>query len=167
MIDVVALVRGELEAVAPDVLVARAIARSSWIDGLARDEGLVVVAVGKAATLMYEGAARVLGSRIRAAGVVCPEGARAPSSRPGLNTWTAPHPLPDVRSVRAARGVLSLVSRAAGPVLVLVSGGASSLVAWPVSGLSLEKKRHVVSSLLASGAPIEDVNLVRRHLSLV
>lgn len=175
MIDLVALVRGVLAELDPDLLVRRVLAQGlPW----PCEDGLVIVAMGKAATPMFEGArAALLESsadvRVRGACVVHPVDTAAPSApglhRPGSfghSSIAAPHPLPDARSVRAARTIVKLVGHGL-PVLVLLSGGASSLVAWPVRGLALEKKRSIVASLLESGAPIDDVNLVRRHLSRI
>ncbi len=51
--------------------------------------------------------------------------------------------------------------------MALISGGASALLASPAAGLSLEEKRTIVAALLDRGAPIREVNLVRRHLSRV
>ena len=84
-----------------------------------------------------------------------------------LMVMEAPHPTPDERSVAAAEALLA-AAKAAGPddlVLVLLSGGASSLLCLAGEGLSLEAKQAVTRGLLRSGAPIQDINLVRRHLS--
>jgi len=125
-----------------------------------------LVAFGKAAAAMTEG---VLASRPDALArglVVIPEGSLAPHRHRAVTVVEAPHPLPDARSVRAAHRAANIMASGL-PVLALVSGGASSLVAWPVESLTLAQKRAIVADLLASGAPIQDVNLVRRHLSRV
>ena len=86
----------------------------------------------------------------------------------GARVLRASHPLPDARSVGAARAATRLFASApSGPRLALVSGGSSSVLAWPLPGTSLAQKRAIVRAALASGAPIELVNLVRRHLSRV
>jgi len=164
VIPLVEVVQAELERVSPERLVRRAIAR-----GLPMElrEGLVLVAFGKAAAAMYEGAFEALGPAVLRAVVVVPEGGALPAARRGLTVHEGAHPLPSASSVAAARAVERLVRTSTRPVLALVSGGASSLLAAPNPGLSLEKKRHIVAQLLASGAPIQDVNLVRRHLSRV
>ncbi len=154
-----------LSEYAPDALVRRALARPRG--AVAGDGPVVVVAVGKAATPMAEAAVDALGTRVRRALVVHAEGARGPVARRGLTVCAAPHPVPDARSVDAAERALRLVAGAKCPVLVLLSGGASSLLAAPAQGLSFQQKRTVVASLLSSGAPITDINLVRRHLSRV
>jgi len=79
----------------------------------------------------------------------------------------AGHPLPDAAGVAAAQRLLDIV-RSAGPddwLLALISGGGSSLLTLPAEGLELGDIRSVSGALLASGAPIADINCVRKHLS--
>jgi len=77
------------------------------------------------------------------------------------------HPLPDEASLAAAERLLELASGAGADdlVLVLLSGGASSLACLPSEGLSLSGKRALTEKLLRSGAEIGEINCVRRHLS--
>lgn len=79
----------------------------------------------------------------------------------------AAHPVPDERSVRAAEAVLDLAAAAATHdlLVLLLSGGASSLMALPADGVPLEDKRGAVRLLLAAGADIGELNTVRKHLS--
>src|SRR5689334_3481780 len=79
----------------------------------------------------------------------------------------AAHPVPDAASVTAAQRMLSLVG-GLGPddvVLCLISGGGSSLLPLPIEGLTLADKQAVNRALLKSGAGINEMNVVRRHLS--
>lgn len=79
----------------------------------------------------------------------------------------AGHPLPDAAGVAAAQRLLDIV-RGAGPddrLLALISGGGSSLLTLPAERLELADIRAVSGALLASGAPIADINCVRKHLS--
>ena len=81
----------------------------------------------------------------------------------------AAHPVPDAAGEKAAQRILDL-ARGAGPddlVLCLISGGGSALLALPAEGLSLEDKRAVNKALLASGADIQQMNVVRKHLSAI
>ena len=81
----------------------------------------------------------------------------------------AGHPVPDEAAARAAEKALDLAG-ALGPddlLLALISGGGSSLMTLPAPGLSLADKRAVTSALLRSGAPIGQINTVRRHLSAI
>jgi glycerate 2-kinase len=92
----------------------------------------------------------------------------------GLPTRTieiveAGHPVPDAASAAAATRALAF-ARSAGPadvVLVLMSGGASALWSAPVDGVSAADKQALTKQLLRSGAPIGDMNIVRRHLSRI
>lgn len=81
----------------------------------------------------------------------------------------ASHPVPDVSSVTAAKAVLALARGADERTLaiVLISGGGSALLCAPARGISLEDKAATTSLLLGSGAPIQEVNCVRKHLSAV
>lgn len=81
----------------------------------------------------------------------------------------AGHPVPDEKGERAARDILQLV-RDASPddlVLVLVSGGGSSLLALPADGVTADDLKATTRELLRCGAPIQDMNAVRKHLSAI
>jgi hydroxypyruvate reductase len=80
------------------------------------------------------------------------------------------HPLPDAASVESARGALRIAAdaRARGECLiVLLSGGASAMLALPADGLSLEDKIATTRLLLKSGLPIAEMNAVRKHVSAI
>ncbi len=80
----------------------------------------------------------------------------------------ASHPLPDGRGAEAAARMLENIATL-GPedrLLILLSGGGSSLLALPVEGVRLGELRAVTKALLASGAPIQAINTVRKHLTL-
>ncbi len=89
----------------------------------------------------------------------------------GLRTpvaW-ANHPIPDQSSVDAGARLLDIAA-AAGPaddVIVLLSGGASALACLPSPGLAIAKKAALTAALLRSGATVEEINTVRRHLSRI
>lgn len=167
--ELVGLVLEELERASPKRLAARALTR----DARRTDGPVVLVCAGKAASPMAEAAFEVLGERAVEACIVHPKGSPAPRlTRPARRVsriFAASHPLPDKRSVAAARAALELAERAPSEceIVVLVSGGASSLLCGPASPLGLEEKRRWVARLLSSGAPIDDVNLVRAHLSTI
>ncbi len=91
-------------------------------------------------------------------------------ARPGrIEVVEASHPVPDAAGQRAARRILELTQGlgAADLVLCLISGGASALLSLPAEGLGLEDKRAVNQALLASGAAIDEMNCVRKHLSAI
>jgi hydroxypyruvate reductase len=81
----------------------------------------------------------------------------------------AAHPVPDEAGHRAAQRMVSMVQglSADDMVLVLISGGGSSLLSLPLPGIALGDKQAINKALLASGATISEMNCVRRHLSAV
>ena len=86
-----------------------------------------------------------------------------------LPSRCAGHPVPDGEGARAAQELMALAASAdpARPVILLLSGGASSLLAAPAPGYSLAAKAELTRALLNSGADIHEINCVRRHLSAV
>lgn len=129
---------------------------------------VVIIAAGKAATAMANGALTRWPDRIDQVLVVSPDPA-ASNAFPRVRALAASHPIPDERSVAAAEAALALAGDlgARDLLVALISGGASSLLASPAAGLSLAKKQAIVAALLDRGASIREVNLVRRHLSRV
>ena len=81
----------------------------------------------------------------------------------------ASHPVPDAAGVQAAQDILKMVQGLTEDDLVvaLISGGGSALLSLPAPGITAEEKRAVNKALLASGAPIQDMNTVRKHLSAI
>ncbi len=109
----------------------------------------------------------ILGGRVTGGLVVVKYGHAAPLRRIGL--IEANHPLPDAAGERGAGQMLDLLRGATGDDLVvcLLSGGGSALLPAPVPGVSLEDKIAVTGLLLRSGATIQEINAVRKHLSRV
>ncbi len=129
----------------------------------------VVVGGGKSAAVMaaaLEAAWPDLVEDGRLSGVVVTRyGHAVPTRR--IEVLQASHPVPDANSELGARRLLDAV-RGLGPddlVLALISGGGSALLALPAPGLTLADKQAVGRALLASGATIGEMNVVRRRLS--
>lgn len=127
---------------------------------------VLVMAVGKAASGMALGLHDVLGERISKGLVVTKHDHDDELPLPFLST-TASHPVPDETSVQAGEKLRLFCESARSDDLLigLISGGGSSLVTLPIEGLTLEDKRAVTSTLLASGASIHEINAVRKRLS--
>ena len=81
----------------------------------------------------------------------------------------ASHPIPDQESMKAAEQALQLANNAKENdlILVLLSGGASALWAAPIPGITLSEQQILTKNLLKSGATIEEINCVRKHLSRI
>jgi glycerate 2-kinase len=86
-----------------------------------------------------------------------------------IDVVEAAHPVPDEAGRRAAARVLALAHGLGADDLVicLISGGASSLLALPAAGVTLAEKQAINSALLKSGAAIDEMNCVRKHLSAI
>jgi hydroxypyruvate reductase len=97
-------------------------------------------------------------------------GTHLPIVLPAPLEWIpSSHPLPDDRSVTAGRRAIE-VAQQTDPndtLVVLLSGGASALMAVPAGTLTLEDKRTAVNALLKAGADITALNTIRKHLSAV
>lgn len=126
-----------------------------------------VIAVGKAAPAMAA-VVEEAWPEVRLSGVViCPYGTVRQFGH--LDVIESAHPVPDGQSVRAAERALE-VARSTGHnelLLVLLSGGGSSLMCLPAAGMTLAQKQKLVERLLRSGAPIGEINKVRRYFSAI
>lgn len=126
---------------------------------------VIVIGAGKASARMAEAVEAAWGP---CEGLVI---TRYGYARPccGVEIVEAAHPVPDQAGLKATGRMLELVEGAGEGdfVLALISGGASALLVQPVSGVSLAEKQAVNQALLASGAPIDRMNTVRKHLSQV
>jgi len=89
--------------------------------------------------------------------------------RTRIEVVQAAHPVPDEAGRRAAARILELARGLSADDLVvcLISGGASSLLALPAPGVTLEEKQAINGALLKSGAAIDEMNCVRKHLSAI
>jgi glycerate 2-kinase len=126
-----------------------------------------VIAAGKAAGMMLGAFAKCAGASARSLVGIGPQ---RPDMLPARVEWhETGHPIPDSRSVAAARRALEVASAATADdlVVVLLSGGASALMALPVDGVTLAGKQETVRRLLLGGASIDELNAVRKHLSAI
>lgn len=136
---------------------------------LADYHNIFAVAVGKASFSMARGLVELLGPGVCRQGIMVAPG-DALGEVPGFRAIAAGHPLPDSGSVRAAREILDLLSFCDERSLVffLLSGGGSSLMELPLdSAVTLSDVQLLYRLLVHCGAPIEEINAIRKHLSAV
>jgi len=128
---------------------------------------ILVVGGGKASGFMAEALEEILGDRIKRGLIVVPKGTSGKYKTKRTAFHEASHPIPDNSSVEGARKIVNLVSHAKENDLVicLISGGGSSLMALPRTGILLEDKQKVTDLLLKCGATINEINTVRKHIS--
>ena len=131
---------------------------------------VLVISFGKAAHTMAEALAGQIGSR--AQGIVSAPAAALEDvpQVPGFRYFAAGHPTPNEESIKAARAALQSISSLTDRALVmyLISGGGSSLLEQPIDAeISLDDLKATYTALVNCGAPIAEINAVRKHLSAV
>jgi len=128
---------------------------------------IFVVGGGKASGYMAEAMEEILGERINDGIVVVPHRTARKIKTKVIKIHEASHPIPDQSSVDGARKIIELVTKATESDLIicLISGGGSSLMAHPRDEIPLEDKKKITEILLKSGATINEINTVRKHLS--
>lgn len=169
-----AVLTAALEAADPAQAIRRVMRREGntlWADGemydLANYKRLFVIGGGKAGATMAGAVEEILGDRITAGWVNVKYGYTAPTKI--IKIHEAGHPVPDAASVIGTQAMLDLLGNinADDLVLGLISGGGSALMTLPVEGVTLEDIRTLTGALLRSGAPIQAINTIRKHLSQV
>jgi glycerate 2-kinase len=167
------IVRG-LDAVDARKAVGRAISRNGdmLIIGrrrydLAQYEHVVVLGAGKATASMAQAVEQRLGTRLQGGLVVVKHGHVLPTKR--IVIAEAGHPVPDCYGQRAAARLCAVAEELGRRdlLIVLLSGGASSLLPAPVAGVTLADKQRTTQELLRCGANIHEINTVRKHLSRI
>jgi glycerate 2-kinase len=132
---------------------------------LSRFDRIFVLGAGKASAPMAQQVEAILGPRITTGWINVKDGHSAPLRR--IRVQECSHPIPDARGLEGARRMVEIAAQA-GPrdlVLCLISGGASALAPLPAPPLTLAHLQRTTSLLLASGATIQEINTVRKHLS--
>jgi len=134
---------------------------------LKRINRIFIIGAGKASARMAFALEEILGEKISSGIVITKEGYLAPLKR--IELVEGGHPLPDRYGWQATRRIVKLLSRTNGNDLIifLLSGGGSSLLVSPVSGISLKDKIKLTDQLLRCGANIKEINAIRKHISQV
>src|SRR2546427_1259337 len=130
---------------------------------------IFVIGGGKASRHMAEEVEKLLGKWVTRGLVVIPDYLGSPPRGRRIRYRPATHPIPTRKGMEAVLAMLRLVENISRDdlVIVLLSGGGSALMPLPVAGINLNDEARVTSLLLKSGANIEEINTVRKHLSQV
>ena len=129
----------------------------------------VVVGAGKAAASMARAVEAHWPNDKPLAGLVVTRYGHGVGALKRIEVVEAAHPVPDIAGQMAASRILDLV-KGLGPddlALCLISGGGSALLSAPAPGITLDDKQALNKSLLRSGASIDEINCVRKHLSAI
>ncbi len=128
-----------------------------------------VIGGGKASGLMAEALEAIIPLERITAGVVNGKGGHYETGK--IKIITAGHPIPDRRGIDGVREMLDFKRRYSigekDLVICLISGGGSALMPYPVDRVSLGDKQEVTKLLIGSGADINEINVVRKHLSKI
>lgn len=163
--DMLGIVDATIAAAAPGPLVTRALEARPL-----EAARIMIVAAGKAAPAMAAAAVAALrGSSVHGVVIAPAPTGTLPADDQAvhpLQTMYGDHPLPSYASKAAARQVMDLLAGTSADdiVLLLLSGGASALLALPAGDISIEDYAATTQLLLKSGADIEQINTVRRHI---
>ena len=159
-----------IEASDPATVVADSVSLTGnclTIDGATYDlagyDEVVVLGGGNAASQVARALEQVLGDRLDGGLVVTDD----PVETERVEVLPGDHPVPSERGVESTRALLDR-ARAAGEetlVLGVITGGGSALMAAPAPGIELPALTEMTDRLLHSGAPIREMNAVRKHLS--
>ncbi|MEM3552616.1 MAG: glycerate kinase [Candidatus Bathyarchaeia archaeon] len=129
---------------------------------------IFLVGAGKAGGSMAAFIEAILEDKLTEGWVNIPKGYKVPSLR-RVNIHESSHPIPDEASVTGALKIINIVEKAEAEDLIIcvLSGGASSLMAYPRNGLTLKDKQEITRKLMLAGADIKELNCVRKHLSAI
>jgi glycerate 2-kinase len=174
--DLVLALEGAISAADPAALVRRNVTLSKEVLRihslkfiLSRYRRVLVVGGGKASGKMAVELERIIGDFITGGAINVPEHQRFESKGSKIIFSPATHPIPSRKGSLGVERMLSLVGRPSKDdmVICLISGGASALLPLPSPGVTIAEKAEATKLLLKSGADINEMNVVRKHLSLI
>ena len=128
---------------------------------------IVAIAFGKASFPMAEALREILAPEFQVDGILVGP-ASPPVVLPGWKSFVGGHPIPSAESFAAGRAILDRLGRCDERTLIffLISGGGSALVEQPLDrNVTLEDFQKLHHALVTCGAPIEEINVIRKHLS--
>lgn len=168
---VLQILESGLSAAMPDLTMKKIIKNKKILIGkeqfnLLKYEHVFTIGIGKAADSMT----KAVNSLINLDGgiIVAPQGQKTLIKTRKFKIFYAGHPLPNGNSIRASKTLIKFLREREKKdfIIFLISGGASSLVSLP-DGITLNEKKIITNLLLKSGANIDEINCVRKHLSRI
>jgi glycerate-2-kinase len=131
-------------------------------------ESVYLVGAGKATSKMAEALSKILGQRLSGGAINVPYQSNTHVNGK-VDVTEAGHPIPDEPGVKGTGKIINVLRKTKNSdlVFVLISGGASALMPLPADGIKLSDKQKITNDLLSSGASINEINIVRKHISKV
>lgn len=128
---------------------------------------IYVVGAGKASFSIAQALDEILGNQIKEGIVIVKKGENRRLEH--IEVIEAGHPVPDEAGLEGAKKVVEIAKKAKEGDLVfcVITGGASALMPLPAENISLEDKKKVTELLLTCGAPVDEINTVRKHISAI
>jgi glycerate 2-kinase len=131
-------------------------------------ESVYLVGAGKATSKMADALSKILGLRLSGGAINVPYQSNTHVNGK-VDVTEAGHPIPDEPGVKGTEKIINILRKTKNSdlVFVLISGGASALMPLPADGIKLSDKQKITNDLLTSGASINEINIVRKHISKV
>jgi len=132
-------------------------------------KNIYVIGGGKASGAMASEVSKIFGDRIKGGIVNIKRGTLPFFDTGNIELIEANHPIPDENGLDGVKRMLKLIRNVGESDLVicLISGGGSALMTLPISDITITDIQQLTQMLLGSGAPIDKLNSVRKHLSLI
>src|SRR5919206_895354 len=132
-------------------------------------DSIYLVGAGKATSKMAEALTNILGRRLSGGAINVPYMSNTHINNNKVCVTEASHPVPDESGVNGTKRIINILKKTkkSDLVFVLISGGASALMPLPADGIKLSDKQKITHDLLSSGASINEINTVRKHISKV
>jgi glycerate-2-kinase len=132
-------------------------------------DSIYLVGAGKATSKMAEALTNILGRRLSGGAINVPYMSNTHINNNKICVTEASHPVPDESGVDGTKAIINILrhTKKSDLVFVLISGGASALMPLPADGIKLSDKQKITHDLLSSGASINEINTVRKHISKV
>ena len=166
-VDPVVLINRAINLIDNKILVISDVNDVKYYFDLKEYESFHIFGAGKATARMAKSLMESLTMEISSGAITIPYNEKVLPDK--LIVIEAGHPIPDENSIRGTKLIIDLLKKIQNKslVFVLISGGSSSLLCCPLDGLKLKSKQEITKLLLQSGASIQEINTVRKHLSKI
>lgn len=167
------IIQHTIKKLQPDLLLSQFLKKKEFFKILKKSRSISIISMGKAGYSMaksfYEYMIQYeIMNKLYKGLVVTPYNTKKEDLE-NFEIIESSHPYPDEKSLYAGNRLFSLVQSLPLDciVIVLLSGGASALIEKPIEGISLQEIQQITNELLKSGASIQEINAIRKQLSLI